>query len=94
MPTFSELTKGFAKSPMPAMIAALLLALTWTAYQYKALNEKITAIQDAGKAEVLETERRCALEKAALYREMIDSVTKALEEQKKLDERVKRLKRK
>jgi len=91
--SFSELTKGFAKSPMPAMIAVLILALTWIAFEYKALNEKITAIQDAGKAEVLETERRCAKEKADLYREMLESVNKALEEQKKLDERVKRFKK-
>jgi len=91
--SFSELTKGFAKSPMPAMIAVLVLALTWIAFEYKALNEKITAIQEAGKAEVLETERRCAKEKSDLYREMLESVNKALEEQKKLDERVKRFKK-
>lgn len=76
------------KSPLPAICALLVAAVTYLVMHIAKMSVKQEILERSYRTELVATEQRCAKEKDDLRRDHIRLLEAALEAQKKINEQI------
>lgn len=88
------LSTGFQKYPL-AMICGLLIGAVVTLFfDNKSLRAEKSRVEANAVLQIVATERRCAEEKDAFRRDLIESYKSALERQQVIEDQIRNLKKK
>jgi len=91
---FSLLKETWGRGLLFTSIVIMCAAVTFLAFENKAMQLRMEATREAAKNEIRECERECAREKDAIRREQIAAFNAANERQDQIEKRITQIKRK
>lgn len=87
---FLMMLDGFSKKPLPAICAILIATVAYLALYIADKQVHYDALELKHRTELVETERRCAMDIDNLRKEQLAIIQAALDAQKKINERIER----